>query len=195
MIDFIHRTGKIVESKLSLEDDQYTFLLNLWNSCVDMSPFITMRGRDLGHTDVKRLSDSNRNQTQESVYKSLDSCNRSLLVGQTWTPECCPPRKRHWARLREDSVRARSSSQEYFGPDYISTCPTLSKFPAAVVNPSAYSSYSFASSWTGIHPSWPGFGCDWWILGYLDVCLIQSWLSTLCLSVQSLTAMYLEISW
>ncbi|MHA2080318.1 MAG: GNAT family N-acetyltransferase, partial [Candidatus Thorarchaeota archaeon] len=29
MIDFIHRTGKIVESKLSIEDDQYTFLLNL----------------------------------------------------------------------------------------------------------------------------------------------------------------------
>ena len=29
MIDFIHRTGKLIESKLSIEDDQYTFLLNL----------------------------------------------------------------------------------------------------------------------------------------------------------------------
>ena len=29
MIDFIHRTGKLIESKLSIEDDQYTFLLKL----------------------------------------------------------------------------------------------------------------------------------------------------------------------
>jgi acyl-CoA hydrolase/GNAT superfamily N-acetyltransferase len=29
MIDFIHRTGKLIESKLSIEDDQYTFLLSL----------------------------------------------------------------------------------------------------------------------------------------------------------------------
>jgi len=29
MIDFIHRTGKLIESKLSIEDDQYTFILRL----------------------------------------------------------------------------------------------------------------------------------------------------------------------
>ncbi|MFX0107882.1 MAG: GNAT family N-acetyltransferase [Candidatus Hodarchaeota archaeon] len=29
MIDFIHRTGKLIESKLSMEDDQYTFILKL----------------------------------------------------------------------------------------------------------------------------------------------------------------------
>ncbi len=29
MIDFIHRTGKLIESKLSIEDDQYTFTLKL----------------------------------------------------------------------------------------------------------------------------------------------------------------------
>jgi acyl-CoA hydrolase/GNAT superfamily N-acetyltransferase len=29
MIDFIHRTGKLIESKLNMEDDQYTFLLRL----------------------------------------------------------------------------------------------------------------------------------------------------------------------
>ncbi|MHA1638048.1 MAG: GNAT family N-acetyltransferase [Candidatus Thorarchaeota archaeon] len=29
MIQFVHRTGKVIESKLSMEDDQYTFLLKL----------------------------------------------------------------------------------------------------------------------------------------------------------------------
>ncbi|MHA2424459.1 MAG: GNAT family N-acetyltransferase [Candidatus Thorarchaeota archaeon] len=29
MIDFIHRTGNLIESKLSIEDDQYTFILRL----------------------------------------------------------------------------------------------------------------------------------------------------------------------
>ena len=29
MIDFIHRTGKLIESKLNMEDDQYTFRLRL----------------------------------------------------------------------------------------------------------------------------------------------------------------------
>lgn len=29
MINFIHKTGKVIESKLSMEDDQYTFLLRL----------------------------------------------------------------------------------------------------------------------------------------------------------------------
>jgi GNAT superfamily N-acetyltransferase len=29
MIDFIHRTGKLIESKLSMEDDEYTFILKL----------------------------------------------------------------------------------------------------------------------------------------------------------------------
>ncbi|UCE09114.1 MAG: GNAT family N-acetyltransferase [Candidatus Thorarchaeota archaeon] len=29
MINFLHRTGKVIESKLSMEDDQYTFILHL----------------------------------------------------------------------------------------------------------------------------------------------------------------------
>jgi hypothetical protein len=29
MINFIHRTGKLIESRLSIEDNQYTFILRL----------------------------------------------------------------------------------------------------------------------------------------------------------------------
>ena len=61
--------------------------------------------------------------------------NRSLLIGQSWTPECCPPRKRHWAQLGEASVRVGSTSELCSSAQYIDTCPTLPKIEAAAAYP------------------------------------------------------------
>ena len=60
--------------------------------------------------------------------------NRSFLVGQSLTPESCPPRKRYWALLREVEAVSGQTHLSLLSRDLkarTETCSGLSKPPAA----------------------------------------------------------------